>query len=96
MNLINFIEKFPDEASCRINFKEIRELEGVKCRKCGHHDHYWLKNIESYECKKCRARMSLRSGTILHANVYKKQTPYKTIPSSLFNPFSYNTINKKA
>ena len=68
MNLINFIEKFPDEASCRANFKEIRDAEGVKCRKCGHTDHYWLKNIESYECKKCRTRMSLRSGTVMQAS----------------------------
>jgi len=68
MNLINFIEKFPNEAACRANFKETRDREGVKCRKCGHLDHYWLKNIESYECKRCRTRMSLRSGTILQSS----------------------------
>ena len=68
MNLINFIEKFPDEASCRVKFKEIRDTEGVFCRKCSHTEHYWLKNIESYECKKCKTRMSLRSGTIMQAS----------------------------
>jgi hypothetical protein len=68
MNLINFIEKFPNEATCRAKFKEIRDSEGVKCRKCGSTSHYWLKNIESYECKKCRTRMSLRSGTVMHAS----------------------------
>ena len=68
MNLINFIEQFPDEASCRAKYKEIRDIEGVICRKCGHTDHYWLKNLESYECKKCRTRMSLRSGTVMQAS----------------------------
>jgi hypothetical protein len=42
MNLINFIESFPDEASTRKKFKEIRDKEGVVCRKCGGKDHYWL------------------------------------------------------
>ena len=39
MNLINFIESDPDEASCKKKFKEIRDKEGVTCRKCGGKDH---------------------------------------------------------
>ena len=65
MNLIKFIESFPDESSCRIKFKEFRDEQGVICRKCGNTDHYWLQTIEKYECKKCKTRTSLRSGTVM-------------------------------
>jgi hypothetical protein len=68
MNLIKFIEEFPDEASCRAKFKEYRDNEGVVCRKCGHTEHYWLQTIEKYECKNCKTRTSLRSGTVMHAS----------------------------
>jgi hypothetical protein len=68
MNLIKFIESFPDEASCRAKFKEYRDEQGVICRKCGNTDHYWLKTIEKYQCKKCKTRTSLRSGTIMQAS----------------------------
>ena len=68
MNLIKFIESFPDEASCRIKFKEFRDSQGVICRKCGSKEHYWLKTIEKYQCKHCKTRTSLRSGTIMQAS----------------------------
>jgi transposase-like protein len=68
MNLIKFIESFPDEASCRLKFKEFRDAQGIVCRKCGCKDHYWLKTVEKYECKKCKTRTSLRSGTVMQAS----------------------------
>jgi transposase-like protein len=68
MNLIKFIESFPDESSCRVKFKEFRDAQGVVCRKCGSKEHYWLKTIEKYQCKKCKTRTSLRSGTIMQAS----------------------------
>lgn len=68
MNLIKFIESFPDESSCRIKFKEFRDEQGVICRKCGGTDHYWLQTIEQYQCKKCKARTTLRSGTVMQAS----------------------------
>lgn len=68
MNLIKFLDEFPDEASCRAKFKEYRDKEGITCRKCGHTEHYWLKTIEKYQCKECKTRTSLRSGTVMHAS----------------------------
>jgi ISXO2-like transposase domain/Transposase zinc-ribbon domain len=68
MNLIKFIELFPDESSCRIKFKEFRDEQGVICRKCGSKDHYWLKTVEEYQCKKCKTRTSIRSGTVMQAS----------------------------
>lgn len=73
MSLISFIERFPDEESCKQEFKRIRDKQGVVCKKCGHTEHYWLKNKGQYECKACRSRMTLRSGTVMH----KSQLPYR-------------------
>lgn len=65
MNLLDFIQTFPDEASCKLKFKQIREQEGVVCRKCGNKEHYWLSTIEHYKCKQCGTKTSLKSGTVL-------------------------------
>lgn len=73
MNLIEFSDHFPDEASCKAKFKELREQEGIICRKCGHTEHYWKKDKEQYECKKCKSRMSLKSGTVMH----KSKLPFR-------------------
>ena len=73
MNLIEFSDHFPDEASCKAKFKELREQEGIVCRKCGHKEHYWKRDKEQYECKKCKARMSLKSGTVMH----KSKLPFR-------------------
>ena len=73
MNLLNFIEKFPDEESCKMEFKRVRDKQGVICNNCGHTEHYWLKNKGQYECKSCKSRMTLRSGTVMH----KSQLSYR-------------------
>ncbi len=73
MSLINFIDRFPDEASCKKTFKEFRDRQGVVCRKCEHTEHYWLQNKDQYECKSCHARQTLKSGTVMH----KSQLPYR-------------------
>ena len=48
MNLLNFVEQFPDEASCKVKWKEYRDSQGVVCPKCGGKDHYWKKDKENY------------------------------------------------
>lgn len=65
MKLIEFTKHFPDEASCRTAFKQYREEEGVTCKKCGNTTHYWKKNREQWECKKCKHRTTLKSGTVM-------------------------------
>jgi hypothetical protein len=66
MNLIEFIEEYPYEASCRAKFKEYREHVGVVSPKCGNKTHYWKQDKASYECKECRHRQSLRTNTVMH------------------------------
>jgi hypothetical protein len=73
MSLISFIEQFPDEASCKQKFKEYREHVGVICSKCGGKDHYWKKDKEQYECKICKTRTTLKSGTVMH----KSKLPFR-------------------
>lgn len=68
MNLLNFINQFPDEDSCRLKFKSIRDKEGVICAKCGSKEHYWKNDKWQYECKKCKTRTTLRSGTVMHVS----------------------------
>lgn len=66
MKLIEFYQHYPNEDSCKQAFKKYREQEGVVCKKCGNRSHYWKKNREQWECKKCSYRTTLKSGTVMH------------------------------
>ena len=65
VNIIKFIESYPDEKSCKDNFKEVREKEGLRCKKCGCTKHYWLKAKYQWQCSECNFRTTLRSGTMM-------------------------------
>lgn len=65
MNLLNFINEFPDEKSCQEHFRQQREKEGIKCKQCGCTKHYWLKAKWQWQCSQCTFRTTLRSGTIM-------------------------------
>ncbi len=73
MNLLNFSAQFPDEDSCKANWKEYRDKQGVVCPKCGSTEHYWKSDKENYECKSCKYRQSLRSNTVMHGS----QLPFR-------------------
>ena len=68
MNLIDFTEKYPNEAACKDFFKTLRIAEGIKCKKCDCKEHYWKKDKDVFECKKCHFRTSLRSGTVMEGS----------------------------
>ena len=78
MNLFSFTANFESEESCRLHFKEERDKQGVQC-KCGSKEHFWIKSVWSYECKKCRSRISLRSGTIMQSSNLSFLIWYKTM-----------------
>lgn len=40
MNLLQFIQEYPDEAACRQKFKEERDRIGIVCKRCNCKDHY--------------------------------------------------------
>jgi len=68
MKLIDFSKQFPDEQSCRDYFREQRQKEGITCKNCKGTTHYWMKTIEQFQCKKCRTRTTLRSGTVMDSS----------------------------
>jgi len=79
MDIFSFGVHFTDEQSCRMHFKEQRDHQGVVCHRCQGTDHYWLKNKWSYQCKSCKARISLRSGTVMESSKLSFMIWYKTI-----------------
>lgn len=72
MKIQDFFKRFPDEASCKAHFKSERDKQGVVCKRCQHQEHYWISTRDQYQCKKCKFRTTLRSGTLLHGS----QLPY--------------------
>ncbi len=78
MNLFSFTANFDSEDACRLHFKSQRDKQGVEC-KCGHTEFYWVKSRWSYECKACRSRISLRSGTVMENSNLSFMTWYKTM-----------------
>ena len=68
MKLFDFCNTYPDEATCKAKFLEIRKAKGVVCPICGCTEHYWCESHNQFECKHCHHRQSLRSGTVLHGS----------------------------
>ena len=67
MKIHEFSLRFPDENSCRLHFKMVRENEGVTCKNCKGTKHYWLQSKWQWQCSKCRFRTTLRSGTVMES-----------------------------
>lgn len=65
MNRLNFMQGFPDEASCISYLRKQREQSGVACRHCCGLEHRWAANKLSLECKRCHSRQFFRSGTVV-------------------------------
>ena len=68
MNLIDIAKKFPTEESCIAYFKAEKEKKGIVCRGCGSTEFYWSKIYYSHDCKVCKYRTTLRSGTIMESS----------------------------
>ena len=97
MNIFSFTAHFDSEEACRNHFKGERDKLGVSCKKCGHAEHYWIKSQWSYECKRCRSRTSLRSGTIMQSSNLPFLVWYKTmfLLSTTKKGFSSKEIQKQ-
>ena len=68
MNLLNFIAHYPDELSCKVKWKPIRDQEGVLCPRCSCQTHYWKNDKECYECERCRYRQGLKANTLIYGS----------------------------
>lgn len=76
MNILRFIESFPDEESCRKHFKSQREHEGILCKRCKGDHHYWLESKWQWQCSQCDFRTTLRSGTVMESSHLPIRTWY--------------------
>jgi hypothetical protein len=65
MNMIKFFQTYDSELKCNKLFKQIRDKEGVVCKRCSGISHYWLGTRDRYRCKSCNWETTLRSGTAL-------------------------------
>jgi hypothetical protein len=65
MKLLDFNERFPDEAACENYLKIKREEEGIICPKCHEAKHYWFEKMKLWKCANCGTRLNLRAGTVM-------------------------------
>lgn len=65
MELREYFEKYPDEETCIEELKNKRLQNGLVCRKCTHTVHSFRRVDLKFQCKKCKNRLSLRSGTVM-------------------------------
>lgn len=61
----DFVNKYSDEMSCKVFFRDIRMKHGVICKKCGCNKYHWLEKKWQFQCSKCGFRTTLRSGTVM-------------------------------
>ena len=59
------MNNFSTISDCEEHFKTQREREGIICKKCESKEHYWLNGKKQWQCKQCKFRTTLRSGTVM-------------------------------
>lgn len=97
MNILEFISNYPDEHSCRMDFKEKREHSGLCCSKCGGTRLNWLQSKYQWHCYDCRFRMTLRSGTVMHDSKLPVRTWYlcSALMTMTKKPISASEMQRK-
>jgi hypothetical protein len=68
MKLSEVFKRYPTEQKSKLAFKNWRDKEGVRCKKCWGLDHYWKQDKWQYECKTCGFRTTLKSGTVMQGS----------------------------
>lgn len=65
MNFDEFIRACNTEKRAVRLWKSFRDKQGVLCNHCGGSEHLWLPSKLKYRCQKCKAEITVRSGTIM-------------------------------
>jgi hypothetical protein len=68
MKLREIFKRYSTEEKSKKAFKEWRDNQGVRCKKCGGSDHYWKQDKWQYECRGCGFRTTLKSGTVMQGS----------------------------
>jgi transposase-like protein len=66
INLVNLIERYHSEDSCRARLEELRWPDGVGCPRCESKNAASLDDRHQYQCRSCRYQFSVTAGTIFH------------------------------
>lgn len=64
--LIEFQDRFPDEASCWRYLKQVRWPEGFRCPHCRSAEYSYLEGRQLFQCAGCRRQTSVTARTVLH------------------------------
>lgn len=70
------MEQFPDEDSCRSHLWEVREKQGVVCKKCKGKKQYWFKAKGQWQCSGCNFRTTLCNSTMMENSKLSVRTWY--------------------
>lgn len=70
-SLLEFQKTFASEEACLEHLRQIRWPNGFVCPRCGSSEAWLIRTRKILDCKGCRAKISLISGTIFH----KTRTP---------------------
>lgn len=65
MRLTEFFRQYADEQSCKIFFKQKRELQAISCACCGSLNLYWIEKESRWRCKECKHATGLKHGTVM-------------------------------
>ena len=66
MNLVELIDRYNSDATCREALERIRWPVGVACLRCGDMDVKDLGKHNRWECRSCHYQFSVTAGTIMH------------------------------
>jgi ISXO2-like transposase domain len=65
MTIRTFLKEFGTNEICKQHFIDQRNKTGITCKKCNEQVHYWLAGKEQWQCKNCKFRTTIKSGTIM-------------------------------
>jgi len=66
-NIIEFMERFPDDHTCLQYLSEIKWSNGYICSKCGHQKHTVRKKNLARDCNRCHHIESPTANTLFHS-----------------------------
>jgi transposase-like protein len=65
-SLLEFQKEFSTEEACEQHLRQMRWPDGFHCPKCGNREAWFIRTRKIFDCKGCRAKISLTTGTIFH------------------------------
>jgi transposase-like protein len=97
MYLLNQLQAYSTESECKANFKKLREQIGVTCKQCTSKEQYWLAGKSQWQCKKCKFRTTLKSGTIMENSKmsFRKWYQISILMSATKKGFSAKEMQKQ-